>query len=279
MPDSTIGNQASPTAAADANPQRLTLTRLPEGRRPILVVSHERSGTHFTMNAIGKCFDYISAPWVDLDRHHININYYYPEMVSRTVLGLGAHRPKNLLKSHHEAAFFETILGEIAAVWDVVYVHRHPADVLASYWKLLNTMPWMEGPKMATALEFATAPPMARIMRYQYHQHPTMLDRWANHVQGWVDLAERTGHAHVIRYEDLAKDYEATIRGMGERLGLTPVSFEKPSRTENVVMAGPVPFTPAPGDDNRIAIGELARVRHPELMARLGYAAKRSAVG
>lgn len=253
--------------------------RMKDGRRPILVVSHERSGTHFTMNAIGKCFDRISKPWLDLDRHHININYFYPETVAQTLANLGGHRPKNLVKSHHQAAFFESILARVAETWDIVYVHRHPADVLASFWRLLNTLPWAEGPKTATALEFATTPPMARILRYQFHQCPTMLDRWAQHVDGWVEVAERTGLAHVIRYEDLAGDYEGTIGKMGERFGQTPIGFEKPSRTENVVSAGPVPFNPSPADDNRAAVGELARVRYPELMARLGYAAKRNAAG
>jgi hypothetical protein len=261
-----------------ASPE-LKLLRMPEGNRPMLVVSHERSGTHFTMNAIGKAFERVSKPWIDLDRHHININYFYPEILARTLAHLGNNRPRNILKSHHEAAFFEPVIAEAAKLWDIVYVHRHPADVLASYWRLLNTLPWAEGPKMPTALELATAPPMARILRYQYHQHPTMLDRWANHVQGWVDLAERTGLTHVIRYEDLDGDYAATIRKMGERFGHTPVSFEKPSRTENVVKGGPIPFNPSPADDNRAAIGELARIRYPELMARLGHAAKRGAVG
>ena len=280
MANSTIdvaGSASEPIILT--NHREVILTRLPEGRRPMLVVSHERSGTHFTMNAIGKCFDYLSKPWVDLDRHHININYYYPEVLADTVVKVGTMRPKNILTSHHEAAFFETVISDVGAVWDIVYVHRNPADVLASYWRLLNTLPWAEGPKTKTALELATAAPMARILRYQHHQHQTMLDRWANHVQGWVELAERSGQVHVIRYEDLAGDYEATIRGMAERFGQAPVGCEKPSRTENVVSGGPVPFNPAPADDNRAAIAELARVRHPQLMARLGYAARRDAVG
>jgi hypothetical protein len=279
LPNTTPEGADSAVPIRLSSRQELTLTQMPEGRRPILVVSHERSGTHFTMNAIAKCFDYISNPWTDLDRHHININYFYPEILAQTVCNLGEHRPQNILKSHHEAAFFEPVLREVAEVWDIVYVHRHPADVLASYWRLLNTLPWAEGPKTSTALELATAAPMARILRYQHHQHPTMLDRWANHVRGWVDLADRTGLVHAVRYEDLSRDYEATMRRMGERFGLTPVGFEKPSRTEHVVKGGPVPFNPSPADDNRQAVGELARVRYPELMARLGYAAKRSAVG
>jgi hypothetical protein len=277
LPDTTIEQNA--VADPEGNPQQMLLVRMKDGRRPILVVSHERSGTHFTMNSIGLCFDRTSMPWVDLDRHHININYFYPKIVAETLANLGVHRPKNLLKSHHQAAFFEPVLGEVAKYWDIVYVHRHPADVIASFWKLLNTLPWAEGPKTATALECATAAPMARILRYQFHQCPTMLDRWAQHVEGWVDLAERSGLVHVVRYEDLAGDYEGTMTRMAERFGLTPVGFEKPSRTENVVKGGPVPFNPSPADDNRVAVGELARVRYPELMARLGYAAKRGAVG
>src|SRR5436305_13872375 len=124
----------------------MQITRLDDDRRPILVMCHERSGTHFMLNAIALCFDYVSWPWFDVDRHQLNINYFLPEELSASLLEVAAGRPANILKSHYEFAFFDQVLDEIASAYQLVYVYRHPADCLASYWRQLNTLRWMEGP-------------------------------------------------------------------------------------------------------------------------------------
>lgn len=251
----------------------MEITALAEGRRPLMVVSHERSGTHFTMNALAGCFDYVSRPWIDLDRHQININYFATWELSDALRQVAALRPANILKSHHEFRFFATILGEVSEAFQLVYVYRNPADTLASYWRLLNAFAWVEGPKCATPLELATTAPMARLMRYQYHQYATMMDRWANHVRGWTEAARaHPGAIHVVRYEDLAADYEAVIAALGARLGQPVARLARPSRNENVIGGPDLPFQPPPGADNRAMIAEVAQRTYPELLAQLGYA-------
>lgn len=250
----------------------MEITVLRDGLRPIMVVSHERSGTHFTMNALAKCFDYVSRPWIDLDTHQININYFAPSELSSTLRQLAAMRPAHVVKSHHEFRFFAEILDEVGRAFHLVYVYRHPADTLASYWKLLNAFPWSEGPKSVTALEFATSAPMARLMRYQFHQYGSMLDRWANHVRGWTEAAKTSPLIHLVRYENLHHDYETAVRDLGARLGMEPARIERPARDENVIGGPDMPFDPAPGADNRAMIGELALRTCPELLAELGYA-------
>ena len=37
-----------------------------EYRPKVLVVSHERSGTHFVMNSLALNLDYVSSPWINL---------------------------------------------------------------------------------------------------------------------------------------------------------------------------------------------------------------------
>jgi hypothetical protein len=83
--------------------------------------------------------------------------------------------------------------------------------------------------------------------------------------------AARNGAINLVRYEDLAGDYAATMTALGARLGLAPGDLTAPSRTENVVVGGSVPFDPPPEAANRPAVAKLALARHPELMARLGY--------
>lgn len=252
----------------------MQITQLQDDRRPVLVVSHERSGTHFTMNSVGGAFGYISSPWIDLDRHQININYYYPGKIEETLQELAGLRPANTVKSHHEFSFFAELIQTAASAYHLIYVYRHPADVLISYWRMLATLPWVAGPSSATALEFAAAAPMGHLMRYQYRQYPTMLDRWANHVSGWTAAAAKNEAIHLVRYEDLAGDYAGTVGALGARLGLTPGDLTPPSRTEKVVTGGPVRFDPGPEAVNRAAVAKLAFARHPQLMGRLGYDAR-----
>jgi hypothetical protein len=247
------------------------LTPLGDGRRPIMVVSHERSGTHFMMNAMALCFGYISNPHVDIDRHQFNINYYHPQSLQTLILKLAALRAANILKDHHEFEFFSTIIGAFEGSIDIIYIHRNPADVLTSFWRFLNTWNWVEGPKVDTALEFAKTPPMGQLMRYQFRQYDTMLDRWANHVKHWVEASSRARNIHIVRYEDLANCYDDTIKGLGAALGLKPRKIERPPRDQNVVQRGSVDFMPAPGADDRDAVATYAMSKFPELVSHLGY--------
>ena len=247
------------------------LISLDNNHLPVMVVSHERSGTHFTMNMLAACFDYVAYPWVSLDENDVNINYYKSDDLKAVVLKLGEFRTANILKSHHEFGFFSDIIAAFKDVIEIVYVYRHPADVMASFWQFLHSWHWVEGPKVGTTLEFATTPPMGHLMRYQFRQYDTMLDRWANHVEHWIYAAERSANIHAIKYEDLAHRYEAAVKGLGASLGFEPLRILRPSRDQNVVQRGPVSFVPAPDSDNRDAVAELAVSKFPNLMTSLGY--------
>lgn len=246
-------------------------TPLPNGRLPIMVASHERSGTHFTMNSLAACFDYVSQPWIDIDRHQFNINYFHAPSLKTLVMNVAGLRAANLVKSHHEFAFFKPFAAATEGVINIVYVYRNPADVMSSFWRFLHTWDWAEGPKEDTALGFATAAPMGQLMRYQFRQYDTMLDRWANHVEHWVGAASRANNIHIVRYEDLAARYDDTIQRLGRRLGMPPSRIVPPARDVNVVQAGTLTFKLGAESDNRAAITELALARYPALMDRLGY--------
>ena len=48
-------------------------------KKVVMVVSHERSGTHFLMNSISNCQDVYTNNWFDFDpnvSHSSNINFY-----------------------------------------------------------------------------------------------------------------------------------------------------------------------------------------------------------
>ena len=250
---------------------KLVLTPLSDDRRPIMVVSHERSGTHFMMNTMAACFDYVSNPRVDIDTHQFNINYYHPLDLKALILRIAELRAANTLKSHHEFEFFSKIITTFEGLIDIVYIYRNPADVMASFWRFLHTWDWVEGPKVGTVLDFATTSPMGQLMRYQFRQYDTMLDRWANHVEHWVEAPLQATNVHVVRYEDLTHRFADTVKALGVGLGVEPRRIERPERGENVVQNGGVNFVPAAGADNRDAVAGLAMSKFPKLMSRLGY--------
>lgn len=237
-----------------------------------MVVSHERSGTHFMMNTVAACFDYISNPRGDIDGRQFNINYYHPQSLQTLMLKLTGLRVANILKCHHEFDFFSSIITAFEGAIDIIYIYRNPADVMASFWRFLHTLGWVEGPKAGTVLDFATAQPMGHLMRYQYRQYDTMLDRWANHVEHWVAAKSRAKNIHIVKYEDLDRRYDDTVTSLGARLGLKPRRIKRPSRDKDCVEGGDIHFAPKPGADNRDAVARLAVSKFPELMSRLGYA-------
>ena len=48
---------------------------------PLMICSHERSGTHFLMNSISNCTSYQNIPYLDFDLHTLGstINFFSEE--------------------------------------------------------------------------------------------------------------------------------------------------------------------------------------------------------
>jgi len=236
-----------------------------------MVVSHERSGTHFAMNALAACFGYVSKPWVDIDHDSFNINFHHAKSMSKVLGFLIEKRCASTIKSHHAVEFFQPLLEHLNGPMDVVYVLRNPVDVMVSYWRFLHTWSWAEGPLTATAAEFAEAAPMGRLMRYQWRQHETMLHRWADHAEGWLNAAASHPNVHVLRYEEMLSDFPGAMRHLGGAMGLPLLSDNPPARDHNVVQKGKRTFEPAPGADDRDAVRAVANARLGQRLAALGY--------
>ncbi len=210
-----------------------------ETRPAALVVSHERSGTHFLMNSLASCYGYVTTPWIDFDRTTFNINFYYLPEVRDLLLALADRPLANVLKSHHSVEFFAGELRVLTERYVIFAICRHPVSVMLSFWRFIHQWPWNEGPKTVDPLSFARSAPWGRIMRYQIGQHNTMLDRWAAHVDGWLDAAATNPRIVIVRFEDLDAHYEATMRSFAERLGRPPLAIARPARDYNVIPGGP----------------------------------------
>ncbi len=247
------------------------LALFPEERPAVMVVSHERSGTHFLMNALAACYGYVSAPWVNFDRPSLNINYYHPAEVRDALLALAARPMANVVKSHHPADFFAAELPRLAGRYVVLSVCRDPAATLLSLWRVMHRWPWAEGPRLADPLAFARAEPCGRMMRYQMRQYPHLMARWAAHVEGWLAAAQAVPGVAVVRYEDLDARYEETMRGLAGLLGRPPKALARPARDVNVIPGGPADPAGRGTPPDAEALRRLCRGAVGGTMARLGY--------
>ncbi len=238
-------------------------------RPPAMVVSHERSGTHFLMNALAYAYGYTSDPWIDLDAHAININYFHPPAIAEALAAQAGNPLSRIVKSHHAVAFFADQLERITEDFTIFYIHRHPAAVMESLWRHLNGIAWNEGPKLPDPLQLAMAEPGGQMMRYQTRQYPSLLARWAAHVEEWVAAAADNPRIVLVRYEDLDQRYAETVDGLSEPIGRPAVTTSlRPPRDAGVIAMGHGRVAdPAIADALRaFCKGELG-----PLLTRLGY--------
>jgi hypothetical protein len=274
--------------------QQVDLTFFAEERPAVMVVGHERSGTHFLMNALAACCGYVSAPWINFDLPSLNINYFKPTEVGWALRTLATRPLANIVKSHHPADFFAGELPRLTSRYLVFYIYRHPVAVMLSYWRFVHRCSWVEGPRTADPLAFARAEPCGRMLRYQIRQYPDLLRRWAAHVEGWRAAAEQQPRVLIVRYEDLDGRYEDTMRGLGLPLvarnllrpgqrgsedtlrGVAtlpdqPGALPRPPRDVNVIPGGAADPSGSGIPPDTDALERLCRETVGETMARLGY--------
>ena len=204
-------------------------------RPRIMVVSHERSGTHFMMNALAKNGGYVSNPWINLD-YQTGLNFHAPKVMAQVFAQYAAKPSLNIVKSHHQLAFFEEVLERILRDFRIIYVVRHPRSLMPSLWRYLNAWAWDEGPKCGTPSELIRQEPSGAMLRYQKRQVPNMLARWREHVGPWIRQAGLTSGIEVVRYEDLDQRFEETMASLMQRLGVPQGPLERPDAHREVVL-------------------------------------------
>ncbi len=210
-----------------------------ENRKKIAVISHERSGTHFLMNTLALNFGFISNPWWNFD-FEIGLNFHSSEALHSYFRQAENIPVLNILKSHHQIDFFIDFIDYFLEQFNVFYIYRDPRDALVSNWKLINKLPWNEGPKTKTAMEFIKSEPSGGMLRYQKKQEPTMMHRWETHVTGWLDFANSKAGEKliVISYEDLNLRFQDSLNKIARRLDLKNNDFVIPAKNYNVVGTG-----------------------------------------
>jgi hypothetical protein len=210
------GEASRPILNRSMNP---LLRRLFDGKRPIVVASHPRSGTHLTIDALRRHFPACNAwklPGERLDRVYVSIDAVLSgelrESAAASTL-LRAARP--IFKSHAYPDFRRSAdqrcLDHSNPWWltlarsqsDLVYAVRDGRAVVCSYHL------YMKG--ITSAADCS----LADFLR-QRVDGKTRIAVWAEHVREWLE----TPKVIVIRFEDLTRNPEETILSLGHSLGL-----------------------------------------------------------
>lgn len=195
------------------------------------VISHERSGTHRTINNIvknavvgqeltlGNVGEWW-GPYTDqVDRAH--------RIYAMNVTHSGRHC---MVKSHCDRPLWD----QYCRPANVVYVMRDPRDTMVSWWHYLNhgeyyaANPRCSNERCETIGEFIRRP-CSDFMRLCYSldgRHANVVERWAHHVRGW------TGHSqqlvHVVKFSEWDRSFRGTINRLMCFLGLERVRQPAP---------------------------------------------------
>lgn len=172
----------------------------------ILVVSHERSGTHYLINSIAKNFGYSHRPDSILGS---------PSMLLSRIREF--HGNETIFKCHHQHQFLAPIMGEINKLVKVIYIRRNGRDTLTScfhYMKANRTIGCF--PKTKSFTEFIHEKPYLYPFDacYTIEKSSNMPERWARHVKGWMH------NAFYVRFEEMKNSFEQAMCRIARYIGL-----------------------------------------------------------
>jgi len=243
---------------------------------PLMVASHERSGTHFLMNSLAQCTHYRADPFLNLDLNTVGglINLHSPEQIATFMGSLQGLHCASLIKSHHPAA---SLQASLEAGLKVAAIIRHPAEVLLSYWRWLPSLPWHESDCWADPAALARGIPAGASQRYQERCVTNHFERWAAHAQGWLNLQLcDPKRVALITYADLLEQHGPTMEQLCSDLAL-PLSARPtmPDRHSNVVKGGAQAITPQQWQD-LLDVCQKGLQHYPQLAARLRLSAQGS---
>lgn len=206
-------------------------------RPKILVISHERSGTHFLMNSLAANFGYVSNPYMNIDRS-LGVNFHSPVAFRDLLANFQNCSIANIFKSHHDLEFYRDFFSLNPMGFKILYIFRDVYEVMVSYHHHLLSLPWNEGAQTKNFSDFLRCTPSGAMTRYQYHHASSMVDRWVRHVQSALDAqtAFSSDNFFMLDYADLNRAFEFTLERISKYLGLpSPNTTFRPSNRENVV--------------------------------------------
>ena len=198
----------------------------------ILVVTHERSGTHLLINIINSenngSFRAIGKLSLNIEHNLDNYkNYVYKHIVN-------TFSPELISKSHHQVEFYEPFIEYVFDNYKVIYVKRDIKDVLVSYYYFLkrgDNFPefkdWIFMSPKEVGNKYVDNNPDPHIII----EPKEYIDRWTLHYNGWMKYKDKL---LVVNYEDLLNDFQLQKQRLEDYLG-KKVSDDLPDRNDKIL--------------------------------------------
>jgi hypothetical protein len=214
-----------------------TLTALIEflertGRRPIVIASHPRSGTHLLLDALRMNFPECAPNkrrGEALHRLYINLDTVERIDVATAIRVAGRSRCP-LFKTHAMSNFRHTSLQAHACIEDseaaawfkknatFLYSYRDGREALCSTQNMMRSY----APEARVCF--------SRFIRQFEHGLPRPA-LWSRHVRGWM----RNACVYCVAMEELLRFPEEVLKGIGDHLQLgRPARWRLPSRPINI---------------------------------------------
>lgn len=192
----------------------------PMNRPPhVVVISHERSGTHITIDAVRNNF----IPYKE--RYYVNIDL----MIENSWKSLSSNECKRELQSgpvvvkthtfsNHQLFFHSNpeaieIVGALIEGAKCIYVYRDGRDVLSSFYMFLASQyPNVRRLSLSEFLSTTNLP--CDPIRASMGMNP--VEYWRDHVEGWLG----NGRALALSFESFLRDYEGCVDRISEFIGV-----------------------------------------------------------
>lgn len=185
-------------------------------QKPIMIITHERSGTHLCMDCLRNFFHDTYIKQYPLQKTR-NIYWVFPTLPTEKklpsfILSLQNAKSRPLIKTHvttdiknikdhAQRELFHSLFEES----DPIYVVRDGRDVLVSYFHFRRKF----DQESRNFSDYLRSP--LRI------GHRTVVKYWADHVTQWHD---KLGQDKLVYFESLRNDMTRTVTLLGNSLGL-----------------------------------------------------------
>lgn len=210
----------------------LTASQLDAIGRPIIVASHQRSGTHLTIDLLRRHFPDTNPKLMPFESlHHLYLDIdsfsegHHNPISADLAFRLLSRSPRPIIKTHElpNSSFAKKELQPLVeAIFDraqTICVVRDGRNVMASL--QLFEREW--NPETETNFQ--------RFIRSEYDgmSRPAY---WNHHIRSWQAVKE----SHTIRYIDVVKETAKTLYEIGQFLDMSPTMREPllPPATKSV---------------------------------------------